>query len=96
MGVVSRWVWVESMGVARGCKRGYINFLILLIPTCFVSVLFASSIPTFSSLCKKSFVLYNYYFATCSYMSATLNLLLSVISCMHTCIIIQHGKYNVM
>ena len=49
MGVVSRrWLWVESMGVASGCgcKEVY-RFLILLIPTPLVSVLFCSSIPTF-------------------------------------------------
>ena len=51
-----RWVWVESMGVSIGCGcRRYIDFLILLIPTPLVSVLFYSSIPTFFSLKKKSF-----------------------------------------
>ena len=36
------------MGVATGCGlRRYIDFLILLIPTPLVSVLFCSSIPTF-------------------------------------------------
>ena len=41
MGVVSRrWVWVESMGVV---VRRFIDFLILLIPTPLVSVLFCSS-----------------------------------------------------
>ena len=37
------------MGVATGCgfKDNYIDFLILLIPTPLVSVLFCSSIPTF-------------------------------------------------
>ena len=38
------WLWVESMGVV---VRRYIDFLILLIPTPLVSVLFCSSIPTF-------------------------------------------------
>ena len=39
------------MGVATGCgcKEVYIDFLILLIPTPLVSVLFYSSIPTFCS-----------------------------------------------
>ena len=38
------------MGVATGCGcKGYIDFLILLIPTPLVSVLFCSSIPTFCS-----------------------------------------------
>ena len=41
MGVVSRWVWVESMGVV---VRRYIDFLILLIPL--VSALLCR-IPTF-------------------------------------------------
>ena len=51
MGVVSsRWVLVESMGVATGViVRRYIDFFILLIPTPLVSVLFCSSIPTFCS-----------------------------------------------
>ena len=45
MGVVNRrWMWVESMGVV---VRRHIDFLILLIPTTFVSVLFCSSIPYF-------------------------------------------------
>ena len=45
------------MGVASGCGeqeagvvvRRYIDFLILLIPTPLVAVLFCSSIPTFCS-----------------------------------------------
>ena len=40
------------MGVASGCgckEVQYIDFLILLIPTPLVSVLFCSSIPTFCS-----------------------------------------------
>ena len=45
MGAVSRrWMWVESMGVV---VRRCIDYLILLIPTPLVSVLFCSSIPTF-------------------------------------------------
>ena len=35
--------------------RRYIDFLILLIPTPLVSVLFCSSIPTFCSFKKKVF-----------------------------------------
>ena len=44
------------MGVATGCgcKEVY-RFLILLIPTPLVSVLFCSSIPTFCSLKKNIF-----------------------------------------
>ena len=39
----------QEVGVATGCgfKEIYIYFLILLIPTPLVSVLFCSSIPTF-------------------------------------------------
>ena len=41
----SRWnLWVWLLGVV---VRRYIDFLILLIPTPLVSVLFCSSIPTF-------------------------------------------------
>ena len=44
----SRWnLWVWLLGVV---VRRYIDFLILLIPTPLVSVLFYSSIPTFCSL----------------------------------------------
>ena len=38
------WVWLVGVVVRR-----YIDFLILLIPTPLVSVLFCSSIPTFCS-----------------------------------------------
>ena len=47
------WVWL--LGVVL---RRYIDFLILLIPTPLVSVLFGSSIPTFLFIKKKCF-LYN-------------------------------------
>ena len=53
----SRWnLWVWLLGVV---VRRYIDFLILLIPTPLVSVLFYSSIPTFCSLIFKN-VFYNY------------------------------------
>ena len=40
----------QEAGVASGCVvRRYIDFLILLIPTPLVSVLFCCSIPTFCS-----------------------------------------------
>ena len=42
------WVWLVGVVVRR-----YIDFLILLIPTPLVSVLFCSSIPTFCSFKKK-------------------------------------------
>ena len=46
------WVWL--LGVVL---RRYIDFLILLIPTPLVSVLFYSSIPTFLFIFKMFFVL---------------------------------------
>ena len=46
------WVWLLGVVV-----RSYIDFLILLIPTPLVSVLFYSSIPTFCSFKKNFFVL---------------------------------------
>ena len=70
--------WVESMGVASGSGwnlwvwlvgvvvRRYIDFLILLILTPLVSVLFYSSIPTFCSLKKMFFVLVPVLF--CNYI----------------------------
>ena len=49
------WVWLLGVVVRR-----YIDFLILLIPTPLVSVLFCSSIPTFLFIFKKMFfVFYN-------------------------------------
>ena len=48
------WVWL--LGVVL---RRYIDFLILLIPTPLVYVLFGSSIPTFLFIKKKFFVLFN-------------------------------------
>ena len=39
--------------------RRYIDFIILLIPTPLLSVLFCSSIPTFCSFLKMFFVLVN-------------------------------------
>ena len=44
------WVWLLGVAVRR-----YIDFLILLIPTLLVYVLFYSSIPTFCSLKKMFF-----------------------------------------
>ena len=53
------WVWLLGVVVRR-----YIDFLILLIPTPLVSVLFYSSIPTFCSfffnLCFS--FLFQYFF----------------------------------
>ena len=44
------WVWLLGMVLRR-----YIDFLILLIPTPLVSVLFCSSIPTFLFIKKNVF-----------------------------------------
>ena len=44
------WVWLLGVVVRR-----YIDFLILIIPTHLVSVLFYSSIPTFFVHLKKCF-----------------------------------------
>ena len=50
---------MESMGVATGCGlTRYIDFLILLIPTPLVSVLFGSSIPTSVFILLKYIYLY--------------------------------------
>ena len=46
------WVWLVGVVVRR-----YIDFLILLIRTPLVSVLFCSNIPTFYSFKKMFFVL---------------------------------------
>ena len=61
VGVVSRRrVWLVGVGGIYGCdcKEVYtVGFLILLIPTPLVSVLFYSSIPTFSFLLQYFFVI---------------------------------------
>ena len=56
------WVWLLGVVVRR-----YIDFLVLLIPTPLVSVLFcSSSTPTFCSLKKMIFVLVPVLF--CNYI----------------------------
>ena len=50
------------MGVATGCVCKYIDFLILLIHTPLVSVLFCSNIPTFCSFLKCFSFLFLYFF----------------------------------
>ena len=55
------WVWLLGVVVRR-----YIDFLILLIPTPVVSVLFYSSIPTFCSFFRMFFVLVPVLF--CNYI----------------------------
>ena len=45
------WVWLVGVVVRR-----YIDFLMLLIPTPLVSVLFCSSIPTYSFFCFSFFI----------------------------------------
>ena len=58
--VESGWnVWVWLVGVV---VRRYIDFLMLLIPTPLVSVLFCSSIPTFCSFKKCFSFLFRYFF----------------------------------
>ena len=47
------WVWLVGVVVRR-----YIDFLVLLISTPFVSVLFCSSIPTFCSFLQMFFILF--------------------------------------
>ena len=60
----SGWnIWVWQLGVV---VRRYIDFLILLIPTPLVCVLFYSSIPTFCSFKKMFFVLVPVLF--CNYI----------------------------
>ena len=54
----NQWVWL--LGVVL---RRYIDFLILLIPTPLVSVLFCSSIPTFLFIFKKCF-----YYIYCTFI----------------------------
>ena len=58
------WVWLLGVVVRR-----YIDFLILLIPTPLVSVLFCSSIPSllFCSFLKIFFVLYNIIYMQLSF-----------------------------
>ena len=67
MGMVNRrwnlWVWLVSVVVRR-----YIDFLILVIPTPLVSVLFCSSIPTFVHL-KKCFSFLFWYFFVIKFYS---------------------------
>ena len=51
------WVWLLGVVVRR-----YIDFLILLIPTPLVSVLFCCSISTFFSFFKCFSFLFQYFF----------------------------------
>ena len=56
MGVVSRrWMWVESMGVARGCGCKEVSSYYLSLLILYIAVLFCISIPTFCSFKKKNF-----------------------------------------
>ena len=60
------WVWLTGGGcvwnlwvcLVGEVERRYIDFLILLIPTPLVSILFFSNIPTFVHL-KKCFSFFN-------------------------------------
>ena len=58
------WVWLLGVVVRR-----YIDFLILLIPTPLVSVLFYSSIPTLCSFLKCFSFLFQYFFVITFYVS---------------------------
>ena len=68
VGVVSRrWVWLVGVGEIYGTLlsvvvRRYIDFIILLIPTPLVSVLFCSSIPTFCSFFRVETVFHKQSF----------------------------------
>ena len=57
------WVWLLGVVVRR-----YIDFLILLIPTPLVSVLFYSSIPTFCSFFLCFSFLFQYFFVIIFYV----------------------------
>ena len=57
------WVWLLGVVVRR-----YIDFLILLIPTLLLSVLFCSSIPTFVHLKKCFSFLFLYFFVITFYV----------------------------
>ena len=65
VGVASRSGWNLRVWLLGVAVRRYIDFLILLIPTPLVFVLFYSSIPTFCSF-KKFFVLVPVLF--CNYI----------------------------
>ena len=54
--VSRRWMWVEYIGVVVR-RYQYIDYLILVILSPLVSVLFCSSIPTFCSFfCSSTFL----------------------------------------
>ena len=77
MGVVSRRrVWLVGVGgiYGCGCKEVYIDFLILLIPTPLVFVLFYSSIPTFCSFLKMFFVIIMMFSHCCNRLCLEKNL----------------------
>ena len=57
------WVWLLGVVVRR-----YIDFLILLIPTPLVSVLFYSSISTFCSFFLMFSFLFQYFFVITFYL----------------------------
>ena len=76
VGVVSRrWVWLVGVVGIYGCMwllgvvvRRYIDFLILLIPTLLVSVIFYSRIPTFCSFLMFFVLVHN---STCRTFACT-------------------------
>ena len=80
--VESGWnVWVWLLGVV---VRRYIDFLILLIPTSLVSVIFCSSIPTFCSFLKM------FYISIYIYIYPTVYNILSDITCYIDCSLYFH------
>ena len=60
-GVASGSGWNLRVWLVGVVVRRYIDFLILLIPTPLVSVLFCSSIPTFCSFFKCFSFLFQYF-----------------------------------
>ena len=67
-GVASGSGWNLLVWLLRVIVRRYIDFLILLIPTPLVSVLFCSSSPTFCSFKKRFFFLFQYFFVITFYV----------------------------
>ena len=65
------WLVGEGGIYGCGCKEVYIYFLILLILTSLVSVLFCSSIPTFCSFKKSFSFLFQYFFVIKFYVLNT-------------------------
>ena len=67
-GVASGSGWNLLVWLLRVIIRRYIDFLILLIPTPLVSVLFCSNSPTFCSFKKCFSFLFQYFFVITFYV----------------------------